>query len=86
MNITDALNNNPELVGLWKFREFGKKPVWCTTYTFKGYYYDTPGKATPEAALKLMLKNLRKLKDKDKLIKKKDNYSIMNQIKSRYWG
>lgn len=52
------------LVGLWKFRQRGKRPTWCTTYVFKGNYYDTLGKNTPEAALDAMYKDLEKLKKK----------------------
>ncbi len=60
------LNNNPELIGLWKFRVAGRKPVWCTTYTYNGCYYDTLGKSTPELALQLFVKSLNKLKSKTK--------------------
>lgn len=52
------------IVGLWKFREAGKKPTWCTTYIYDGKYYDTFGKATPEAALDQMNKDLTKIKKK----------------------
>lgn len=64
MTIEQILNKNPELVGLWKFRQRGKKPVWCTTYTVNGCYYDTQGKATPKAALELFIKELKKIKTK----------------------
>lgn len=53
------------IVGLWKFREAGKKSTWCTTYVFEGKYYDTFGKLTPQAALVQMRKDL------DKLVKSK---------------
>ncbi|HEU4716191.1 MAG TPA: hypothetical protein VFU15_00070 [Bacteroidia bacterium] len=52
------------LVGLWKFRERGKRPVWCTTFLYQGYYYDTPGKNSPEAALDALIEKMEKLKKK----------------------
>lgn len=53
-----------DIVGLWKFRQAGKKPVWCTTYIYNGKYYDTYGKNTPESALDQMYKDLQKLRKK----------------------
>ena len=29
------------LIGVWRFRRFGKKEGWCATYCIKGNYYDT---------------------------------------------
>jgi len=52
-----------ELIGLWKFRQRGKKPMWCTTFCFEGDYYDTYGKATPETALEACYQELCKLKE-----------------------
>ena len=52
------------IIGLWKFRQRGKKTTWCTTFVFDGYYYDTYGKKTPEAALDAVQKELTKLNKK----------------------
>jgi hypothetical protein len=49
---------SPVLVGLWRFRRVKEKtPQWCCTWRYKGNYYDTFPRKTPEAALKAMLKN-----------------------------
>ena len=60
--LSENIAKVPELIGLWKFRQRGKKPVWCTTYCFEGNYYDTQGKATPEAAIEACSNDLKKLK------------------------
>lgn len=52
------------LIGVWKFRQRGKKPVWCATYQHNGYYYDTFGKLTVESALDQVHKDLQKLNTK----------------------
>lgn len=52
------------LIGVWKFRQHGKKPVWCATYQYNGYYYDTFGKLTVESALDQVYKDLCKIKKK----------------------
>lgn len=58
------------IIGVWKFRQRGKKPVWCATYQFDGYYYDTLGKLTIDSALEQVQKDLEKLnKAKKKKIK-----------------
>lgn len=51
----------PHLIGLWKFRQRGRKPVWCATFTFQGHYYDTQGKLTPHDALDKVHDELQKL-------------------------
>jgi hypothetical protein len=38
-------------IGLWRFRVYGQRRLWCVTLQVNGYYYDTYGKATPEGAL-----------------------------------
>ncbi len=52
------------LIGLWRFRERNKKPIWCATYTIDGFYYDISGKKTPDEALKGVLKQIRSAKKK----------------------
>lgn len=52
------------LIGIWKFRERGKRPVWCATFSFEGYYYDTTGKATPQGALEAVKREVEKLEKK----------------------
>ena len=52
------------LIGLWRFHERGKKPLWCATFVFQGYYYDIQGKRTPAAALKTVYRELSALKKK----------------------
>jgi len=52
------------LIGVWKFMERGKKPVWCTTFHHNGYYYDTRGKITFEDALEQVAIELKKLDNK----------------------
>jgi len=49
------------LVGLWRFRVRGQKPKWCCTYVFDGFYYDTLGDETKEAALDKVHANLKQL-------------------------
>lgn len=41
-----------KFVGLWRFRQYGHKAMFCVTYTVNGYYYDTTGHDTPIKALK----------------------------------
>ena len=31
------------LIGIWRFRQPGKKPLWCATFVFNGFYYDVEG-------------------------------------------
>ena len=59
-----------DIIGLWKFRVQGKKPVWCT-YSHNGKYYDTQGKATAEAALETLYKDLNALKKRESIKTKK---------------
>lgn len=46
------------LIGLWRFRQRGKKSLWCATFVFQGFYYDIPGKQTPGAALDAVYREL----------------------------
>jgi hypothetical protein len=59
------------LIGLWRFRERNKKPIWCATYTIDGFYYDISGKKTPDEALKGVLKQIRSAKKKKPAAKSK---------------
>jgi hypothetical protein len=43
-------------IGLWRFRVYGQKRLWCVTLHVNGYYYDTHGKATPELAIAAAIK------------------------------
>lgn len=52
----------PHLIGLWKFRQVATKPTWCTTFMIEGKFYDTVGAKTPQRALDLAVKELRKAK------------------------
>jgi len=47
-------------IGLWRFRIKGQRRLWCATLHIDGYYYDTWGKRTPEAALQAAYKTLTK--------------------------
>lgn len=51
----------PWLVGLWRFRELGRKPLWCTTYVVNGNYYDVRGRQTPEHALDATYRDVQQL-------------------------
>ena len=31
------------LIGVWRFRERGRPPLWCATFVMDGYYYDVSG-------------------------------------------
>src|SRR5262245_33576367 len=48
-DLLDKLGDN--FIGLWRFRVYGTRGLWCVTLHHNGYYYDTYGKATPELAL-----------------------------------
>jgi hypothetical protein len=63
---------DPVIVGLWRFRRFGEKhPQWCCTWRYRGNYYDTYPRKTPEAALQAMLKNWQQVKTRRQSTKKK---------------
>jgi len=63
---------DPVIVGLWRFRRFGEKhPQWCCTWRYRGNYYDTYPRKTPEAALQAMLKNLQQVKTRRQSTKTK---------------
>jgi hypothetical protein len=51
----------PWLIGMWRFREKGKRRTWACTYEINGYYYDTRPKTTLEAALKEVRKQIHNL-------------------------
>jgi hypothetical protein len=34
---------DPYIIGLWRFRQPGRRPVWCATYCYRGKYYDAQG-------------------------------------------
>ncbi len=48
------------LVGLWRFRERGRTPLWCATYTVDGYYFDVSGKRTVAGALRAVLRDVKR--------------------------
>jgi hypothetical protein len=54
----------PYIIGLWRFHVAGEERLWCLTYRFKGCYYDTWGKKSPELAFAAMRKSLVTLKRK----------------------
>jgi hypothetical protein len=49
------------LIGLWRFRERGKRRMWCATFEVGGYYYDITGKATIDKALDAVYSEIQKL-------------------------
>lgn len=57
---------DPHLIGLWRFRQVGRKAKWCTTFSFNGNYYDVDGAETPESALKKTIAKIKFLKSKEK--------------------
>ena len=50
------------LVGLWRFREPGKKKMWCCTFCIEANYFDTWPSLTVRIALWKVYKELRKQK------------------------
>ena len=56
----------PVLIGLWRFRYKGSKPNWCCTWCYRGLYYDTYPKSTPEEALDAVYRNWQKRKRRKK--------------------
>lgn len=50
------------IVGLWKFRQSNKKPLWFATYIFNGYYYDVHGKKDLDETLDIVYKRINALK------------------------
>lgn len=60
----------PVIIGLWRFRRLGEKtPQWCCTWRYRGNYYDTYPRKTPEAALQAMLKNWQQVKTRKRSAK-----------------
>ena len=54
---------SPVIVGLWRFRRVRERtPQWCVTWRYRGNYYDTYPKASPEKALRAMLRNWRQVR------------------------
>lgn len=53
-----------QLIGVWKFRQRGKKAMWCATFFYDGFYFDTVGKLTVAGALDEVVKELNKIKRK----------------------
>lgn len=49
------------LIGLWRFRERGRPPLWCATFEWGGYYYDITGKKTVAKALDAVHAELQRL-------------------------
>ena len=54
------------LIGVWRFRQLGRKPLWCATYHYGGFYYDTHGTPTIQATLKAVQDDLVKLRGEPK--------------------
>ena len=52
----------PWLVGLWRFREAGKKKMWCCTFCIDGEYNDTWPSLTVRIALWKVYQELKKQK------------------------
>lgn len=52
----------PHLIGLWRFRCAVGEPTWCTTFMYRGKFYDTDGAATIELAIKRAMRTLRLIK------------------------
>lgn len=48
------------LIGLWRFRERGRRRLWCATYEVDGYYYDISGKPNVDEALEAVHRELVK--------------------------
>jgi hypothetical protein len=51
-------------IGLWRFRIYGVRRLWCVTLHVNGYYFDTRGKPTISEALKAAIKVVQKAKKK----------------------
>ena len=41
----------PYIIGLWRFREAGRRRLWCATYCYRGRYYDVQGHVTLDETL-----------------------------------
>lgn len=48
----------PHLVGVWKFQERGKAPLWCATVLVKGTYFDVAGSPTIKETLEQVLREV----------------------------
>jgi hypothetical protein len=55
-------------IGLWRFRIYGVRRLWCVTLHVNGYYFDTRGKPTINEALKAAIKVVEKAKKRTKRI------------------
>jgi len=70
--LQSAINMNERLleklgdhfIGLWRFRIYGVRRLWCVTLHVNGYYFDTRGKPTISEALKAAIKVVEKAKKK----------------------
>ena len=67
MTFEEKINRIDEyLVGIWKFRQPNKKPLWCATFVYKGYYYDVPGNNDILVTLDEVHKKILRLKRNSK--------------------
>jgi len=74
--LQSAINMNERLleklgdhfIGLWRFRIYGVRRLWCVTLHVNGYYFDTRGKPTISEALKAAIKVVEKAKKKTRKI------------------
>jgi len=55
------------LIGIWRFRELNKKPVWCATFVIDGYYYDVYGTYSVIETLDMVEQKIAKAKSKNKI-------------------
>ncbi len=63
MEIKEKIDKVDEyLVGLWRFREPNKKPIWCATFVFNGFYYDVLGNKDILVTLDQVYKKVQRLK------------------------
>lgn len=49
------------LIGIWRFRQVKRKPLWCATIVHNGFYYDVEGYENIEDTLDAAAKKIKVL-------------------------
>ena len=57
---------DPDLIGVWKFRERGQPPVWCATVIVDGTYFDVEGSPTIAGVLEKTIQEIENARDDDR--------------------
>jgi hypothetical protein len=59
-----------EVIGFWRFRELDKQPKWCSTFCYRGRYYDVSGYDTISACNRAVRDQLAKLRRRESVKRK----------------